>query len=68
MWLMVSSAPSARAAASFASVDAVAMTRAPQSFAIWIAAAADAGAGRQDQHRLALADRARGRPASARRS
>ena len=37
-WLMVSSAPSARAAASFASVDAVAITRAPQSFAIWIAA------------------------------
>ena len=37
-WLMVSSAPSARAAASFASVDAVAITRAPQSLAIWIAA------------------------------
>jgi NADPH:quinone reductase-like Zn-dependent oxidoreductase len=35
-WLIVSSAPSARAAASFASVDAVAITRAPHSFAIWI--------------------------------
>jgi len=35
---MPSSAPSARAAASFASVEAVAMTRAPQSLAIWIEA------------------------------
>ena len=56
VWLIVSSAPSARAAASLSSVDAVAITRAPYSLAIWIAARADARAGRQHQHRLALAD------------
>ncbi len=35
---MVSSAPSSRALASFSSLPAVAMTRAPRNFAIWMAA------------------------------
>ena len=39
------------------SVDAVAITRAPNSFAIWMAADAHARARRQHQHRLALPDR-----------
>ena len=56
-WLMVSSAPSARAAASFASVDAVAITRAPQSFAIWIAAVPTPEPAGDHQHGLALLDR-----------